>query len=206
MRPSSSPSWLRDDPVSVREITLSRRTIRRFKQDPVDRSVLEGIVQAGRLAPSAANLQPLEFIVVDDGAVVRQIFPCLRWAAYIAPRGNPRPGQEPVAYIVTLVNLGIRDKGYEYDVGAAMEGMILTARETGLGSCWLLSIDREKIAGILGIPSTRRVDCILALGYPAESPVAEELTDSPKYWQDGEGVLHVPKRALRSVCHYNRYG
>ncbi len=192
--------------MRVRDIVLSRRTIRRFRQDRIDRSVLEDIVQAGRLAPSAANLQPLEFVVVDNGAVVRQVFPCLRWAAYISPRGNPGPGQEPVAYVVTLVNLGIRKEGFEYDVGAAMEGMILAARETGLGSCWLLSIDREKIAGILGVPSTYRVDCVLALGYPAESPVAEDLTDSPKYWQDERGVLHVPKRTLLSVCHFNRYG
>lgn len=192
--------------MRVRDIILSRRTIRRFKQDRVDRSVLQDIVQAGRLAPSAANLQPLEFVVVDDETVVRQVFPCLRWAGYIAPRGNPQPGQEPVSYIVTLVNLGIRKKGFQYDVGAAMEGMILAAQEKGLGSCWLLSVDRERIAGILGVPSTHLIDCVLALGYPAESPVVEELTDSPEYWQDERGVLHVPKRALRSVCHFNRYG
>ncbi|MFZ2054276.1 MAG: nitroreductase family protein [Candidatus Aminicenantales bacterium] len=192
--------------MSVRDIILSRRTVRQFKRLPVDRSVLEGVVDAGRLAPSAANLQPLEFAVVDDETVRRQVFPCLRWAAYIAPRGNPRPGQEPMAYIVTLINLGIRDKSFEYDVGAAMENMILAARGAGLGSCWLLSIDREKIAAILGVPASYRVDCVLALGYPAESPVAEEMTDSFKYWQDAEGVLHVPKRPLRSVCRFNRFG
>jgi nitroreductase len=192
--------------LNVRNLILSRRTVRRFKPDPVGRPVMQEVVDAGRLAPSASNLQPLEFVVVDDRNVCRQIFPCLRWAAFIAPRGDPAPGQEPTAYVVTLINLGIREKGFEYDVGAAMENMILAARDMGLGSCWLLSIDREKIAGILGIPSDYRVDCVLALGYPAESPVAEEMTDSFKYWQDEEGVLHVPKRALRSVCHFNRFG
>ncbi|MGB7294338.1 MAG: nitroreductase family protein [Candidatus Aminicenantales bacterium] len=191
---------------SVRDIIMSRRTIRRFKQIPVDRSILQDVLEAGRLAPSAANLQPLEFVLVDDREVVRRIFPCLSWAAYVAPRRNPLPGQEPIAYIVTLVHLGIREKGFEYDVGAAMENMILAARGAGLGTCWLLSIDREKIGGILGVPSTRRIDCVLALGYPAESPVAEEMTDSLKYWLDAEGVLHVPKRALRSICHFNRFG
>lgn len=185
---------------------LSRRTVRRFKRVPIERSVLQDVVDAGRLAPSAANLQPLEFVVVDDETVRQQIFPCLRWAAYIAPRGNPRRGQEPMVYVVTLINLGIREKGFEYDVGAAMENMILAAREAGLGSCWLLSIDREKIAGILDVPPGYRVDCVLALGFPAESPVAEEMTDSFKYWQDAEGVLHVPKRSLRSVCRFNRFG
>lgn len=192
--------------MSVRDLILSRRTVRQFKRVPVDRAILQDVVDAGRLAPSAANLQPLEFVVVDDETVRRQVFPCLHWAAYIAPRGNPRPGQEPMAYVVTLVNLGIREKSFEYDVGAAMENMILAAREAGLGSCWLLSIEREKIAGILGVPPGYRVDCVLALGFPSESPVVEEMTDSFKYWQDAEGVLHVPKRPLRSGGHFNRFG
>lgn len=196
----------KDDPVSVSDIILSRRTVRRFKPISVDRSILEKLVNAGRFAPSAGNLQPLEFIAVDDGEVCRAVFPCLRWAAYITPRGNPQPGQEPMAYIVTLVNLAVREKGFEYDIGAAMENMILAAREEGLGSCWLLSVDREKLAEILNVPREYRIDCVLALGYPAESPVAEEFTGSVKYWQDAEGVLHVPKRPLRSVFCINRFG
>lgn len=188
------------------DLILSRRTVRRFKPVAVDRLLLEKLVNAGRLAPSAGNLQPLEFIAVDDEEIRRAVFPCLRWAAYITPRGNPQPGQEPMAYIVTLVNLGVREKGFEYDVGAAMENMILAAREEGLGTCWLLSVDREKLAGILNVPGRYRIDCVLALGYPAESPVAEELNDSVKYWLDVEGVLHVPKRPLRSVFRINRFG
>jgi nitroreductase len=188
------------------DIILSRRTVRQFKRLPVKRAMLKDVVNAGRLAPSAANLQPLEFVIVDDEKVCRKVFPCLRWAAYIAPRGNPRPGQEPMAYVITLVNLGIRDKSFEYDVGAAMENMILAALEAGLGSCWLLSIEREKIAAILRIPPTYRIDSVLALGVPAESPLAEEMTGSFKYWKDEEGELHVPKRPLRAVCHFNRFG
>jgi nitroreductase len=192
--------------MKVRDTVLSRRTVRQFKPVPVERSLLQEVVNAGRLAPSAANLQPLEFVIIDDEKVRKKVFPCLRWAAYIAPRGNPRPGQEPMAYIITLVNLGVREKSFEYDVGAAMENMILAALEAGLGSCWLLSIEREKIAALLEVPPAYRVDSVLALGVPAESPVAEEMTESLKYWQDGEGVLHVPKRPLRSVCHFNRFG
>jgi len=187
------------------DLILSRRTVRQFKPFPIERSLLEKTVDAGRLAPSAANLQPLEFVIVDEGSVRQAVFPCLRWAAYISPRGNPLPGQEPMAYIIILVNLSVREKGFEYDVGAAMENMILAAREEGLGSCWLISIDREKLTAILNVPTGYRVDSVLALGYPAESPVAEEATDSIKYWQDKEGVLHVPKRPLKSVLHFNRF-
>jgi nitroreductase len=187
------------------EIVASRRTIRQFKPEPLPRELLERLVDAGRLAPSAANLQPLEFVLVDEQRECRAVFPCLKWAAYIAPEGDPRPGNEPVAYIVTLVNTKVREKMFEYDVGAAMENMILTALVEGVGSCWLLSIDREKLKSILKVPDGYRVDSVLALGLPAEEPAVEDLTDSQKYWKDAEGRLHVPKRTLASVLHLNGF-
>lgn len=185
------------------ELILSRRSIRQFKQEPIPREILERLVNAARLAPSAANLQPLEYVVVDAEEVKRQLFPCLKWASYIAPEGNPKPGHEPVAYIFTLANSQIREKGYEYDVGAAMENMILAAREQGIGSCWLLSVEREKVQEVLKIPAQYRVDSVLALGYPDEEPVAEDMKDSVKYWKDKKGKLHVPKRVLKDIIHFN---
>jgi len=187
------------------DIIISRRTIRQFRPEPVARGTLEALVEAARLAPSAANMQPLEFLIVDDARVRADVFPCLKWAAYIAPEGDPKPGQEPTAYIVTLVNTKVREKMFEYDVGAAVENMIVSALAEGIGSCWLLSIDRERLKTILGVPEGYRIDCVLALGYPAEDPVTEELKDSQKYWKDGQGRLHVPKRTLRSVLHVNRF-
>ncbi|MGQ9470210.1 MAG: nitroreductase family protein [Candidatus Aminicenantales bacterium] len=191
--------------MSAYDLILRRRTIRQFKPDPIPREVLEKIVNAGRLAPSAANKQPLEFLVVDEPRLCRLVFPHLSWAAYISPKGNPKPGQEPVAYIITLVNLAICDRGYEYDVGAAMENMILAGWDAGVGSCWLISVNREKIAELFALPDGYRVDCVLALGYPAESPVVEEFAGSVRYWLDEEGRLHVPKRSLSSVIHFNSF-
>jgi len=187
------------------DLIISRRTIRRFKPLPVPRDVLEGAVNAGRLAPSAANLQPLEFVAVDDEAVRRKIFPCLRWAAYIAPAGTPGPGEEPMAYIVTLVNTAVREKGFEYDAGAAMENMTLAAWAEGVGSCWLISVDKEKVHAAIGAPPILKVDSVLALGYPAEEPEVEDYVDSPKYWRDESGRHHVPKRRLATVLHFNRF-
>jgi nitroreductase len=192
--------------LSLSDLIVSRRTIRRFKPEPIARSVLEKIVDAGRLAPSAGNMQPIEFVAVADPEICRQIFPCLRWAAYIAPAGTPKPGEEPTAYVFSLANLNVREKGYEYDVGAAMENMILAAWEEGIGSCWLISLERAKVAEILAVPEGYKIDSVLALGYPAESPVMEEFQGSVKYWKDERGVLHVPKRKLRDVIHFDRFG
>jgi nitroreductase len=191
--------------MSVYDKIITRRTIRQFKPQPVPKEILENLVNAGRLAPSGANLQPLEFIVIDDAAITRQVFPCLKWAAYIAPKGNPSHGKEPIAYVVILVNKGIRSQGYEWDVGAAMENMILTAWGEGIGSCWLLSIDRDRLRKILSVPDNYRIDSVLALGYPAEESVVEKLVDSVKYWKDEQGRFHVPKRLFKDIIHHNAF-
>lgn len=193
------------DDKKVYETIVGRRTIRKFRPEPVPRELLERLVDAARLAPSAANLQPLEFVIVDEAALKAAVFPCLKWAAYIAPAGDPKPGEEPTAYVVTLANTKVREKMFEYDLGAAMENMILAALEEGVGSCWMLSIDRDKLRTILGVPEDYRIDSVLALGYPAEEPAAEVMGDSCKYWKDESGRLHVPKRALKTVLHLNKF-
>lgn len=191
--------------MSLYELILSRRSIRQFLPKAIPQDILRDIVNAARLAPSAANRQPLEFIVVDEKGLKKQIFPCLKWAGYIAPEGNPKPGQEPQAYVVVCVNTEIRDKGYEWDSGAAIENLMLAALGKGIGSCWIISVDKDRVKTVLNIPGTRLIDSVIALGYPAESPVIEDLTDSVKYWKDGENRLHVPKRKLADVIHFNGF-
>lgn len=191
--------------MSSYELMLSRRSIRQFKPDPISRDILEKLVNSARLAPSGANLQPLEFVVIDDEELRRQFFPCLRWAAYIAPEGNPKPGCEPTAYIVILVNGNVRESGFERDVGAAVENMILAAWEERIGSCWIGNADLNRIQKMLKIPENYKVDSVLALGYPDEDPIAEEMKDSVKYWKDSKGRLHVPKRRLYDVLHFNGF-
>ena len=193
------------DGKSAYDLIAERRTIRRFKPGPVARDLLERLVNVGRLAPSAANMQPLEFVVVDEPAMKAEVFPCLKWAAYITPAGDPRPGEEPAAYVVTLVNTKVREKMFEYDVGAAMENMIVAALAEGVGACWFLSVDRDRVRAALGVPEDYRVDSVLALGVPAEEPAVEVMGESCRYWKDADGRLHVPKRAFDKVAHFNRF-
>jgi nitroreductase len=187
------------------EVALTRRSIRQFKPDPVPRELLEKAVNAARLAPSGANIQPLEYVVVEDDGIKKEIFAGLKWAASIAPEGNPRAGREPAAYIVVLVDTELREKLFEYDVGAAMENTILTAWSEGVGSCWLLNIDRDRLRSLLGVPGKYRIDSVLALGYPDEEPQVEVQGDSCRYWKDAEGLFHVPKRKLEDVLHRGRF-
>lgn len=189
--------------MSSYELILTRRSIRQFKPNPISRDILKKLINSARLAPSGANLQPLEFVAIDDEGLRNKLFTCLRWAAYIVPEGNPKAGCEPTAYVVILVNLDIRKSEYERDVGAAVENMILTAWEKRIGSCWIANADRIRIQEMLKIPENYKVDSVLALGYPDEKPRTEKMKDSVKYWKDSKGQLHVPKRRLDDVLHFN---
>jgi nitroreductase len=191
--------------MSVYETIIKRRSIRRFKDIPIPRETLERCVNVARLAPSAANLQPLEYIVIDNGWLLSQVFSTLKWAAYISPEGHPPQSKRPRTYIVILKNRDIGVPSSSYDIGAAIENMILVALEEGIGSCPIASVDRDKLREILNIPGDYEISLVLALGYPDESPVEESFEGSVKYWKDKDGVLHVPKKKLETVLHWNSF-
>ncbi len=188
------------------ELALKRRSIRRFKNIAILYEILEKCVNAARLAPSAANLQPLEYIIADDEHLVPKIFDTLKWAKYIRPAGDPPPGHRPAAYIVVLIKRGAGFKTLEnYDAGLAVENMILVALEEGIGSCCIASIDINRLRELLNIPEDYIISLVLALGYPDEDPVVEEFSGPFEYWKDKGNVLHVPKRRLKEILHRNRF-
>jgi nitroreductase len=192
--------------MSIAEMIKSRRTIRRFQPRPIDHAILLELADAGRLAPSAQNLQPLAFLIVDDPSIAAQIFPLTKWAGYLPEdQGRPPADQEPVAYLFILIDRRIRPEGGEMDVGAAAENIILLAMEKGIGSCWLGSVNKSNARRLLSIPEAFELAALLALGYPDESPVVEPLTGSVKYYKDDQGRLHVPKRTLTSVFYHNHF-
>jgi nitroreductase len=189
--------------MKVYDAIISRRSIRRFHQKPVPLEVLKKCVNAARLAPSAANLQPLEYCIVIDKILRAQLFETLNWAAYIQPKWAPKERERPTAYIVVLAK-NTQNPYYERDVGLATENIVLTAEGEGLGSCILCNIEHAKIQEICKIPITHAVDSVIALGYKAETSVVDDLKESVKYWRDEHDVLHVPKRKLDDIIHINK--
>lgn len=181
------------------DLIRQRRTIRKFLQKRLERALLEKLVDAARLAPSANNMQPLKYIIVSGEEKTEQFFKYVKWAGYIAPAGNPGEDEKPVAYIVILLDTQVRETGYELDVGAAAQNIFITAQEMGVGSCWMGAIDREGIRKLLSIPERYTINTVVALGYPAESPITEEESGSIRYYKDESGILHVPKRKLEDV-------
>lgn len=195
--------------MDIIEVIRSRRSIRRFQQKPVSEEILCELIDIARHAPSAANRQPLEYIIVTEKAQTDVLFDQLAWAAYVQPKRNPPADKRPVAYIIVLINADIGEKWGPIDAAAAIENILLAAWAQGIGTCWLGAIQREKIREIFEVPNEYTIDSVVALGCPDETPVAEdsrnESIESIKYHLDDNDQLHVPKRPLKSILHKNKF-
>lgn len=193
------------DAKKVIELLRTRRSIRQYSQKELPRDIILDCIDTARLAPSAANLQPLEYFYIDDKKKRSQLYPLLNWAAYIQPDGDPKPDQRPMGYLTVLLNRNKKQIKPAYETGAAIENFIISAWSYGIGSCWLLSVNREKMQNIFNIPEHYKIDSVVAVGYPAEEPVIEPLDDDIKYWQDENKKLHVPKRSLDDILTINNF-
>ncbi len=184
---------------------IERRTIRKFLQKPVPKKTLSKLINAARLAPSGGNRQPLDYMVIDDAALCVELFKYVRWAGYITPKGIPKSGEMPTAYIIVLEDKPVKSTTVAYDVGAAVQNIMLAAWEEGIGCCWQGAIDRDKIRELFRIPMDFVIDSVISLGYKAEAPVVEEYKGSIKYWLDEAGVIHVPKLKMEEVLRWNKF-
>ena len=197
--------------MNVYEAMMKRRTIRRFEDKPVPYEVLEKCVDAGRMAPSGRNKQPWEYIIVDDKQLLPELFDNIGGSVKLPPEeGGPRPENTPRAYIIILIDKSLelianQRRMVLYDVGIAAEKIILAALEEGIGCCPVLSFNEAGIKQALGIPEGYDVGLVIAMGYPGESPVVDEITDTTNIWVDDKLVRHVPKRKLADMLRRNKF-
>jgi nitroreductase len=183
------------------ELVLRTRSIRRFREgDGVSLATLHELVDLARLAPSAGNKQPFKFALSTSREVNSQIFPHLRWAAYLQDWNGPGEGERPAAYIVICRDIAISN-ALNSDQGFAVQNILLGATERGLGTCVIASFVREKIREIMQIHEALDPIWVVAVGVPLESVVIEPLTPKGdiRYWRDDAGVHHVPKRSLDEI-------
>lgn len=191
----------------IADLIKKNRSCRRFYQNhAVPLKTLKDLVNLARLSASAANLQPLNYILSSNPVENDLIFSCLAWAGYIKDWLGPKDGERPSAYIIILGNTDIR-KNFGCDHGIASQSMLLGAREKGLAGCMIGAVNRRKLRKILNIPPKYKILLVLAIGKPKEKVKVEVVdSDSPsstvnniKYWRDGKGVHHVPKRKLIDI-------
>jgi len=185
----------------IEDLVKADRSYRRFHQDKtIDYETLKGLVNLGRLSPCAANLQPLKYMISNDPELNAKIFPSLAWAGYLKDWKGPAEGERPSAYIIILGDTEVR-KGFGCDHGIAAQSILLGAAEKGIGGCMIGSIDMGIIRGALNVSERYDVILVLALGYPSEKVVLEDVGPDGdiKYYRDENDVHHVPKRRLEDI-------
>ena len=154
------------------ECLKTRRSVRSYTNDPIDRAVIEDIVDCGRLAATGMNLQPWEFVVVTDTAMRHKIAGITEYGKFIA--------DAPVCIVV----ISEKCKYFIEDCSAATQNLLLAARAHGLASCWVAGDKKTycaEIADILGVPETHTLVSLVAIGHakstpePQKRPLSETL-------------------------------
>lgn len=187
--------------MEVSEAIRKRRSVRKFKDKRVPRKDLVELVGYARLAPSGMNKQPLEFVIVDEPDLERELFDYTNWAG--AVDWNPEPEERPRAYVLILINHEVNPATEDHDAGLAAGNICLGAVDKGLGSCLLGAIDKESIKGLVDIPDRLELDLAVGLGHPDQEIVLEEETKKIDYWLDEKGIFHVPKKPVEDILHIN---
>lgn len=186
----------------LRDLILRSRSIRRFKEDAsVSLKALRELVDLARLTPSAANLQPLKYVISKDKALNEKVFSTLAWAGYLKDWDGPAPGERPGGYVIILGDKEV-SPSFGCDHGIAAQTICLGAAEMGLGACMIGSIKRPELLEILELSADRyEILLVIALGKPRERIELEPVSEpgNIEYYRDENDVHHVPKRRLEEV-------
>lgn len=181
----------------LKDLVQSNRSYRRFDHStPISMQTLEELVELARLCPSAANKQPLRFILNTAAADNDAIFACLKWAAYLTDWDGPAPTERPSAYII-MINTAKEWEFAKFDLGIMAQTVLLGAVEKGLGGCMIGALDREKLRAHFSLQPEMDVSLVLALGKPVEDVRIVDVLEggSIRYYRDDAGVHYVPKRS-----------
>jgi len=164
------------DPLEILKI---RRSVREYSDEQISKDILEKIVDAGRLAPTARNVQPWEFVVITQA-------PTLQKLSELAENGRF------LAQAKGCIAVFCSDTKYYLEDGcAATCNILLAATALGVGSCWVAGDKKpycEEVAKLLNVPATYKLVSLVALGYP-------KAKDS----------LHIAdKRGLKELIHWEK--
>ena len=150
------------------EVVITRRSVRDFLPDPIPQEVLEEILEAGRLAPSAQNRQPWRYLVFTDNAEIKKL--ALNTGLIVL--SNIFIRSAPCLIIAcadTKKNVRINQQDYYLvDTAISFQQMVLAAWNRGVGSCWLAAFSEKKLRAYLRIPKSGRIVALSPFGYPAD--------------------------------------
>ncbi len=188
--------------MEFEEVIKKRRSIRNFEETPVPKEIIEELLTAASLAPSATNRQPWRFMVVSDGDTINHlgeavmqpfvtgapviIVCCIDKRAFTKNMVKERVEELVAAGVVNreVANMLYKRKlpqraeeagipvSAYIDIGISVEHMVLSAANRGLGTCWVRMFDSERVCSILKLEEELFPVALLPLGYPAENPPA----------------------------------
>jgi nitroreductase len=148
--------------MALIDLILSRRSIRNYENKDIPEEVLQQILEAGRQAPSAANRQPVRFIVVTDQDILKNLCDSVI-TRFVKAAPVAIAGCADAKSFLT-------GKWAVVDTAIAMQNMVIAAWALGIGSCWIGACNEEKVRKLLKIPDRWKFVGLLTLGYPAEQP------------------------------------
>ena len=158
------------------EAIRQRRSVRQFRSDPVDRKLLEQLVDCGRLAPTARAEEPWEFVVVTSDDMRAAI-------------GRTTDHGKFIAEAPACIAVFCRDTKYYLEDGcAATENILLAAADLGLGACWVAGDKKgyaDQIRRMLEVPEGYKLVSLLAVGYPSDDrpPKDKRPLDEVLHWE-----------------------
>jgi nitroreductase len=153
--------------MTVQEAIQTRRSVRKYDAREVEQEKLDLVLEAARLAPSAANQQQWRFILVRDREKLQKLL--------AASDNQPFVGEAPAAIVACATGSRVMDCGQPtgtVDLSIAMSFMLLRAHELGLGTCWLGHFFADQVKAALDIPDGVEVVAFTPVGYPLETPKA----------------------------------
>lgn len=159
-----------EEKIKLLDVIRSRRSVRKYRKEPVTDLLINEILEAGRWAPSGMNNQPWRFVVIKDKSFKDKISLMTHYTSIVS---------ESDFCIAVFYNI---PAGYHRDkdimsIGASIQNMLIYAHHLGIGSVWLGEIlkNKEKINEALGIGSSNEFVALIAFGYPDEEIISERL-------------------------------
>ena len=171
--------------MALLDLIKRRKSVREFLDKPVEREKIEMCLEAARLAPSASNSQPWHFIVVDDKELKDKLCDAAFGGLYFV---NNFCKTAPVMVAVVsekskfLTRIGGMFRGVKFyliDIGITCEHFVLEAEDLGLGTCWIGWFNERAVKSALGVPQSKKIDILIALGYYDRAKLGPEHGREP---------------------------
>ncbi len=170
--------------MDLREVIRRRRSIRRYRDEPLDVKEIYRLLDEANLSPSAGNLQSRDFIIVDDEELKEKLAYAALNQSFVA--------EAPIVVVVCANLKRVAPYGRRgrelyciQDSAAAIDHLLLLVEDRGLGACWVGAFDENMVSRVLGLPSYIRPVALIPIGYPDEKP-------DP-----------TPRLPIENIVHYN---